>query len=303
MRVFGAVEAGGTKMIAAIVTEAGEVLDRIQFPTTEPVPNIQAIIDFYVSWEEKNPDQLIAGMGLAWFGPLNLNKKEASYGSVGNTPKLPWIGYPVVSEMKHLMKERTGRDIPAEMTTDVNASLLGEVFFGQGKGLENVMYITIGTGIGAGVMVQGEIVQGFTHTEAGHIMVKRMPGDTFEGSCPYHHDCFEGMAAGPAIEKRWGKRGEELPIDHPAWELEASYIAQAIVTYQLLLGPEMVILGGGVAKQEHMLQKIRQKVLEYNANYLRLPYDGKQMDKYIVPESLEGRQALLGCVQLIKRAL
>ena len=186
--------------------------------------------------------------------------------------------------------------------TDVNAAALGEATFGCMKGLSDGIYITIGTGVGVGVITNGKLLHGMLHPEAGHILLRKDPKDGFSGSCPYHKTCFEGLAAGPAIEKRWGKKAAELADVPEVWELEAEYIAQALVNYILILAPKRIVLGGGVMHQQQVLPLVRKKTLELLNGYINTHEIGA-IDSYIVSASLNDNQGILGCAMLAKNEL
>ena len=185
--------------------------------------------------------------------------------------------------------------------TDVNAACLGEMTYGSAQGLKNVIYITIGTGIGAGIAVNGQLIHGMLHPEAGHILLKPHPEDPYPGICPYHKGCFEGLASGPAIEERWGQKAADLKAKAEVWELESYYIAQALVNYIMVLSPERIILGGGVMKQTQLFPLIRQQVKQLINGYLQTK-ELRDLDNYIVPNSLDGNQGILGALELAKRA-
>ena len=191
---------------------------------------------------------------------------------------------------------------PVGFDTDVNGSVLGEVTFGQAKGKSCVLYLTIGTGVGAGIYIEGKLLHGMLHPEAGHVLITKRESDTYKGKCPYHKNCLEGLAAGPAIEGRFGKKAAELADVKEVWDLEADYIAQALTGYILTLSPEMMILGGGVMHQEQLFPLIRQKVTEYLGGYVNTE-ELKDMDHYIVPASLNDDQGIMGCLELARREL
>lgn len=278
--LYGTIEAGGTKIICGYGYKDGTILDEYRFDTTTPEENIPMIVEYYT----KNK---VKALGVGTFGPADLNKKSATYGYIKNTPKLPWKNCNIKGELEKAL------GIPVKLETDVNIAMLGEWIFGTAKGLDSALYLTIGTGIGAGILLDGKLVQGVSHPEAGHIILRKLPNDNYEGKCPYHKTCLEGLAAGPAIEARWGISAKELAPDHEAWDMEASYIAQALVDYMLIVSPERIILGGGVASQEHIFPKIREKLVEYMADYMDLNLFGP-LEDYIVPASLNGKQALMG---------
>lgn len=286
MRI-GALEAGGTKMVCAVGNEKGEIFDRISIPTKDPSETIPQIIEYFQL-------QQIEALGIGSFGPVCLDRKKPMYGYITSTPKTAWKNYPLVGTLKEAL------NCPVGFDTDVNASVLGEVTFGCGKGLNHVCYLTVGTGIGLGIWSAGELLHGNQHPEAGHIKIRRHPKDTYQGRCPYHKDCLEGLACGPAIEERWGKPAVELSDCPEAWDIEAYYLAQAICAYILLLAPQKVILGGGVMHQESLLPRIRSYVKEELNGYLATE-EMADLDHYIVPYSLQDNQGILGCIELGKR--
>ena len=282
--ILGALEAGGTKMVCAVGDENGNIKEQISIPTIGPDETIPKIIGYF---KEKN----IEALGIGCFGPLDLKKTSKTYGYITNTPKLAWKNFDMAGTMKRELK------VPVGFDTDVNGPLLGEVTWGRAKGKENVVYITIGTGIGMGVLSNGKLLHGMMHPEAGHIKMTRHPDDNFAGQCPTHGNCLEGLACGPAIEERWGKKGVELSGDRRVWELEAYYLAQAIYALILTLSPELIILGGGVMHQEILFDLIRKEVDKINNGYL-LTDEMKNLDKYIVPASLNDNQGIMGALKL-----
>ncbi len=283
MRI-GALEAGGTKMVCAIGNENGEIEERISIMTETPQITIPQIIRYF---QEKN----VEALGIGCFGPIELDRKDKAYGSITSTPKLSWRNYNIVGEMKAAL------NIPIGFDTDVNASALGEATWGNSTGISNSIYITVGTGVGVGVVSNGELLHGMMHPEAGHIMLKRHPNDTYEGKCPYHKCCLEGLASGPAIEERWGKKGIELTQETTVWELEAYYLGQAISNYILMLSPERIIVGGGVMHQEVLISLIRQEVKKQLNNYINTPELDK-IESYIVLPGLNDNQGIMGAIQL-----
>ncbi len=231
-------------------------------------------------------------MGIGSFGPIGIDQTQENYGFVLATPKKGWANFDFLDSMKEKYA------IPFVWTTDVNAAAYGELKKGAAQGKNSCIYLTVGTGIGAGVVLNGEIFQGIAHPEMGHIYVKRHPQDTYEGTCPYHKDCLEGLAAGPSLEARTGIKGQELPEDHPVWDIQAFYIAQALMNYALTLAPEKIILGGGVMNQEHLLQKIRQQFLQHMAGYMETPAP----EEYIVRWGLPNESGIIGSLLLAEAA-
>ncbi|HHP9002981.1 TPA: ROK family protein [Listeria monocytogenes] len=281
--VYGAIEAGGTKFVVAIGEKSGKIIKRESYPTTEPAETMKAVIQFFKQYEDE-----LKAIGIGSFGPIDIRKSSATYGYITQTPKLAWRNYDIVGAMK---KEF---NVPIGFTTDVNAAALGEVSLGAAAGLDSCIYLTIGTGIGGGAVVSGKILEGFSHPEMGHIMVRHHKRDRFTGSCPSHSDCLEGLAAGGAIEKRWGQKAAELADNEEVWNLEAHYIAQALMNYTLILSPERIVLGGGVMKQRQLFPLVRQKLKALVNNYVQLP----DLDEYIVPPKLEDDAGITGCVLL-----
>ena len=279
MRI-GALEGGGTKMVLAVCNENGEVLDRVSIPTETPEITMPKMIAYF-------KEQQVEALGIGFCGPVILNEQSPKYGCVGNTPKLAWKWYPVLDEFK----------IPVGFDTDVNAAALGEATWGITKGLKNSIYITVGTGIGAGVIVDGKMLHGMQHPEGGHILVAPHPNDAYKGKCPYHGRCLEGMASGPAIEERWGKKAYELSDKKKVWELEAYYVAQGLVDMIMLLSPERIVLGGGVMHQEHMMPLVREEVRKQLNGYL-VTKELEDLDSYIVLPSLNDNQGIMGALKL-----
>lgn len=287
--LFGALEAGGTKMVLATGNENGEIYEQVSIPTETPAITIPRIIDYF---KDKN----IAALGIGSFGPIDLDRNSMTYGYITSTPKLAWADYNLVGAIKNALQ------IPIGFDTDVNGSALGEATWGSTKGLPTSIYITIGTGVGVGVFQNGALLHGMLHPEAGHVLLSKHPEDTFSGSCPFHSNCLEGLAAGPAIEKRWGKKALALKDDSKVWELEAYYIAQALVGYILTLSPHRIVLGGGVMHQEQLFPLIRKQVKELLNGYIKTSQI-EDIDTYIVPAALKDNQGIMGCIQLAKLEL
>lgn len=287
--LLGSIETGGTKFVCAVGDENGKIIDQIKFPTTLPEETMKQAIDWF---EPKK----IEAVGVACFGPIDLRRSSPTYGAITTTPKPGWGNFNIVNAVKNALH------VPVGFDTDVNGSLLGEVTWGSARGLSDVVYITIGTGIGAGIMTNGRPLHGMLHPEAGHIVIPVRKDDAFQGVCPYHGTCFEGLASGPAIEKRWGRPAAEL-VDQPqVWDLEAFYIAEAVSIYICTLSPQRIILGGGVMHQEQLFPMIRQKVSELINGYIQTD-EMKHLDTYIVPASLHDDQGIMGGLKLACDAL
>ncbi len=281
---FGALEAGGTKMVCAIGNEEGKILDRVTILTETPETTMPKLLAYF---QEKE----VEALGIGCFGPIDLDPSSETYGYITTTPKLAWKNYDICGYF------REGLGVPVGFDTDVNGSMLGESTWGCAKGLDTAIYITIGTGIGVGVLAGGKLLHGMQHPEGGHILLPRRADDTYEGKCPYHGTCMEGLASGPAIEARWGKKAAELSDCPEVWELEAHYLAYAITNYILILSPQKIILGGGVMHQEQLMPLVRGKVKEMLGGYIQTK-ELSDMDSYIVLPSLNDDQGILGALKL-----
>jgi fructokinase len=236
--------------------------------------------------------QNIEALGIGCFGPLDLQPFSPTYGSITKTPKAGWADYPIARAFSDRLS------VPVGIDTDVNGAILGEVIWGAAKGCSSAIYITVGTGIGVGVYANGALLHGLVHPEAGHLLLARHPKDDFSGVCPFHGCCLEGMASGPAIEKRWGQKGSELGQNAKVWELEAYYLAQAIANYVLTYSPEKIILWGGVMHQEALFAMVRAETARLLAGYVHHPMIEEHMDEYIVPPALGENPGILGAVYL-----
>ncbi|WP_066070717.1 ROK family protein [Neobacillus soli] len=284
--MLGAIEAGGTKFVCAVGDEKGTINDRIQIPTTVPEETIPKVIDFF----KQHP---IDAIGIGSFGPIDVNQESHTYGFITSTPKPGWRDYPFVQTLTAAFS------VPVGFNTDVNAAALGEVTLGAAKGLDSCLYITVGTGIGAGAIVQGKLLQGLSHPEMGHILVRRHPDDEYKGRCPYHHDCLEGLASGPAIEERWGDKGMNLVDSAKVWELEGYYLAQALMQYVLILSPKKIIVGGGVMHQKQVFPYIYRYLQEFVNHYVVLP----DLSEYIVNPGLGDDAGIKGALILAHQEL
>jgi len=289
MRI-GAIEAGGTKIVCGYGNEQGIIEDRVSFPTEQPEKTLEKVVAYF-------KDKQVEAIGVGSFGPINIDPASPEYGYVTTTPKPGWTNYPFLPTLKKAF------DVPFGWDTDVNAAAFGEATWGAAKGLDSCVYYTIGTGVGVGVYAEGKLVHGLVHPEGGHILTRRHPDDTYEGFCPYHGDCLEGIAAGPALEGRWKVKGSELPEDHPAWAMEAFYIGQAVAGTILMLSPKKVILGGGVMHQKQLFPLIREEVRRNLNGYVRASAVLEGIDDYIVPPGLGDNAGLCGSLALGLKAL
>lgn len=280
--LFGALEAGGTKMVMSILDDNGMMLERVAIPTQTPAQTMPQMIAFF-------RERGICALGIGCFGPLDLNPASPTYGFITTTPKLPWRHFPLLSEFVKAL------NIPVGLDTDVNCAALAEHRLGAAKGLGSCVYVTVGTGIGGGIIINGQRVHGLMHPELGHQLIFPEANDPSpDGFCPYHKRCLEGLASGPAIMKRWGMPAQKLPADHPAWVLEASYMAQMCVNAIMSFSPEKIILGGGVMHKELLLPMIREKTLQLLNGYIGSPVINEGMRNYIVVPGLGDNSGVMG---------
>ncbi|SES99801.1 fructokinase [Natronincola peptidivorans] len=285
--MLGAIEAGGTKFVCAVGDEDFKIIERVSFATTYPEETLQRVFDFFDTYPQ------VKAIGIGSFGPIEVNKQSQKYGYITSTPKTNWRNFNFLGEMKKQYS------IPIGWTTDVNAACLGEYKVGSAADDHSCIYLTVGTGIGGGAIVKGEIIEGFGHTEMGHIIIRSHPDDDFDGFCPYHKNCLEGLAAGPSIEKRYGIKAENLDANHKIWEILAYYLAQALVNYTLILRPEKIILGGGVMNQVRMMDLVKKEFSFLLADYVETP----DLDAYIVTPSLRDNAGITGGLILARQAL
>jgi fructokinase len=294
MSSYGGVEAGGTRFVCAI----GSGPDRLEvtsFATTTPRESIDRAIAFFQQHQRRKP---LSAVGVGSFGPVDLDPASPKFGYITATPKQGWAN----TEFRGRISRALG--VPVEFDTDVNAAALGEATWGAARGLRTFIYMTVGTGIGGGGMVNGQLLHGLLHPEMGHLRVPHdLDKDPYPGACPFHGDCLEGLAAGPALLGRWGRRAEDLPADHPAWELEAQYLALGLANLICTLSPQRIILGGGVMQRIGLFQMVRRNVQQVLNGYLQVRTILEQIDQYIVPAALGDRAGVLGAIALAKMAI
>lgn len=281
--MLGSIEAGGTKFVCSVGTDDLKILKRTSFPTVEPAVTMAAVADFFGPYQDE-----LTAVGVGSFGPVDINKSSATYGWITSTPKLLWQNFDLLSSLKEIFS------VPIALTTDVNGSAYGEYVAGSGADKNSLVYYTVGTGVGGGAIQDGKFVGAFSHPEMGHMLVTPVAGDDFAGSCPFHGHCLEGMAAGPAIEKRLGRAGATLAEDDPYWTIEADYLAQCVYNTTLMLRPELIILGGGVMHQPQLLALVKKRFIEILAGYVAIP----AIDKYLVTPELGDNAATIGCLAL-----
>jgi len=285
--MLGGIEAGGTKFVCGIGTNP-EDLRIEQFPTSTPDVTLPQVIAFF----KENAVELDA-IGIGSFGPVDLDLTSPTYGHITTTPKVGWANFDLAGTVAREL------NVPVGFDTDVNAALLGEARWGAAQGLSDAMYLTIGTGVGGGVMVHGQMVHGLVHPEIGHLRLPHdFTADPFPGICPYHGDCFEGLACGPAMQKRWNAPAATLPPDHPAWALEAHYLALALVNLTVTLSTQRILLGGGVMQQPQLFALVRKEFARLLNGYVQHPEILDRLDQFIQPPGLGSRAGLLGCLVL-----
>jgi fructokinase len=288
--LYAGIEAGGTKFVCAIGSGPDDILAETSFPTTTPGETLERTAEFF---RKAAGRRRLRSLGIASFGPLDLNPASSTFGYITTTPKAGW------SQVNFMGQARDALGLPVFMDTDVNAAALSESLWGVGRGRDPLVYITVGTGIGGGLLVKGTPVHGLQHPEIGHMyMPHDKSADPFPGACPYHGDCLEGLAAGPALAKRWGQPAETLPPEHPAWELEATYLAYALSNLTCTIAPQAIVLGGGVASQPHLLGQVRRAVERLLNGYIQSPWLKPGLEAYIVPPGLGSRAGVLGAIAL-----
>lgn len=296
MTLYGGIEGGGTKFVCAIGSGPNEIVAESSFPTSQDSSaTIAQAIDFFRPYAERGQ---LAGVGIASFGPVDPDARSATYGYITTTPKPGW------AHTNFLGPVQAALNVPVGFDTDVNGAALGEYRWGAAQGLDTFVYLTIGTGLGGGGMIMGQLMHGLMHPEMGHIMIPHDRAvDPYDGYCPYHGDCWEGLAAGPALEGRWKVKGYHLPEDHPAWELEAHYLALGLVNIITILSPQRIIMGGGVMQQSHLFPLVRNKVQSMLNGYIQSAAILDDIDSYIVPPVLGGRAGVLGAIALAELAV
>ncbi|MHC3376374.1 ROK family protein [Ligilactobacillus equi] len=281
-KLYGAIEAGGTKFVCAVSDADLNIVERVQILTTVPAETMAQVFEFFDKYT-------VEAIAIGSFGPIDVNKNSATYGYVTTTPKKGWANYNFLGDMK------AHYDVPYVWTTDVNVAAYGELKRGAAKGCQSCLYLTVGTGMGGGAVVNGKVLEGFGHPEMGHITMRRHPEDKYEGYCIYHKDCLEGLTCGPAVEERaGGVKAYDIPKDAKDWEIEAYYLAQACMDYTLILSPEKIVFGGGVSKQEQLFPMIRESFKEQMKDYVATP----DLDDYIVHVELGDDAGITGCLLL-----
>lgn len=293
-KVYGAVEGGGTKFVCMVGTSPDDVIEQITIPTVDPTETIGEVVEFLA---RPRPGLELASVGVATFGPIGLEPDSPDYGGTLNTTKPGWSHVRIVAPLRR----RLG--VPIAFDTDVNGAVLGETRWGAARGLDPVLYLTIGTGIGGGALVNGATIKGLMHPEMGHVPMPRIPGDTFEGVCEYHGRCLEGLACGPALAARAGRPVAEIAPDDPIWDLTATYLAYGLSSYVLTLSPKRIVLGGGVMHQRHLLPRIQRALVQVLNGYIQVPQLAEGIVDFVVPSVLDQKAGLYGALVLAERAL
>jgi len=292
--LFGAIEGGGTKFVLMIGRSPTDIVRRASIPTTSPVETLARCIAFF---HDAQLEQRVSAIGVGMFGPVDLDRRSATYGSITSTPKAGWGNTDVVGPLTRAL------GVPIGWEHDVTAALLGERRWGAAAGLDPVLYLTVGTGVGAGVFVNGAPLHGLLHPEMGHLLLPALPGDEFSGVCPFHGRCLEGLVSGPAIAKRAGRPAEDLPATSPIWTMVAEYLAMALMNYSLVLSPRRLVLGGGVLHQPALLPRVRVSLRRRLADYLQHPLLRERLDEYIAPSALGDDAGVLGALELAQQAV
>lgn len=284
--LYGALEAGGTKMVCSIGDEHAAIIHRVSYPTATPDETMPQMLEFF-------SNKGISALGIGSFGPLDLNPESKTFGYITTTPKLSWQHYPLKTAFQKEL------NIPVAIDTDVNAAALAEATKGAAKGLNSCLYVTVGTGIGGGLIIDGKPVHGLVHPELGHMLLRAHLQDPApEGFCPYHKGCLEGLASGPSIEKRWSTKADTLPTDHLAWDIEAYYLAQMCVNSIVCFSPQKIILGGGVMQQTHLFPRIHQLTQNLLNGYINSPMVTEHIQDYIIAPGLGVNSGAIGALLL-----
>ncbi|MCB9160637.1 MAG: ROK family protein [Caldilineaceae bacterium] len=294
MTLYGGIEAGGTKFVCAVGTGPGDIRDEIRFPTGAPEATLARAVDFFRMHAARTP---LAAVGVASFGPIDPNPASPRYGQVLATVKPGWSHTDVVARLQDALR------VPIGFDTDVNGAALAEYRWGAGRGCATFVYITVGTGVGGGAVINGARHHGLTHPEMGHMRIPHdRVADPYPGICVFHGDCWEGLACGPAMQARWGVSARDLPPDHPAWTLEAHYLAQGVMNIVMLLAPDRIAMGGGVMEQTHLYPRVRRELIDLLGGYIQAPAILDDVDTFIVPPQLGNQAGVLGAIALAQDA-
>lgn len=290
--MFGAIEAGGTKFVCAVGSDPDNLIIT-RLPTTSPAITMADALNFL----REHSDGKLQAVGVGSFGPVDLSPSSPTFGHITSTPKIAWQNFNFVGTV------RAAFDVPIGFDTDVNAAALGEARWGAAQLISDFMYLTVGTGIGGGAIVNGQVLHGLIHPEMGHIRIPHdQVRDPYQGCCPFHGDCLEGLACGPAMEERWGISAQTLPVDHPAWALEAHYLALGLANWVCTLSPKRIVLGGGVMQQPWLIPLVRNELVRLLNGYVQSRELIERVDEYVVPAKLANRAGIVGAFALADQA-
>ena len=293
--LLGGIEAGGTKFVCVVGSGPDDIRAEVRLPTTTPDETLGHVVRFFRDQQAQHGP--LDAIGIGSFGPVDLHPASSHFGHITSTPKAGWANTDVAGPFRREL------GVPVGFDTDVNAAALGEWRYGAAQGLDTFLYLTVGTGIGGGGLVGGRVMHGLVHPEMGHVRVPHDASvDPFPGSCPFHGDCLEGLASGPAMAARWGRRPESLPAEHPAWVMEARYLALALQGFVCTLSPQRVVIGGGVMEQPHLLPLVRHELKALLNGYIQTPAVLTDIDGYVVAPGLGRRSGMLGALVLAEQA-
>ena len=293
--LYGGIEAGGTKFVCAVASGPNDIRAEIRFPTSaNPAETLGQAIDFFRTHQQQTP---LHGLGVSCFGPVDPAPTSATFGHVLATPKPGWTNTDVVGILTEALQ------LPVGFDTDVNGAALGEAVWGAGRGLDTFVYLTVGTGVGGGAIIQGKPAHGLMHREMGHMRVPHdWARDPYPGNCPYHGDCWEGLVCGPAVKARWQQDASTLPPEHPAWELQADYLALGLMNIVMTLSPQRIVLGGGIMEQDQLFPLVRSKLRDQLNGYIQRSAILTDIERYIVPPELGNQAGVLGAIALAQQA-
>jgi fructokinase len=289
-QIYGGIEGGGTKFICAVGSGPDHILEETRFPTTSPQETLERVCSFFTPYVRNHQ---LKGIGLGSFGPVDTDTTSSTYGYITTTPKPNWAFTNILGILK------TELGVPIAIDMDVVASAMGETTWGASQNHKHSLYLTVGTGIGGSYILDGKPLKGLVSLEMGHVRIphdERL--DPFQGACPYHGDCFEGLASGPAIKTRFNQAPDEITDADPFWMIESGYIAYALANYIFTFPPQIIILGGGVLHRKFLYQEIRSRVQKLLNNYLNHPVLTGNLEGYIVPPALGYRSGVLGAIAL-----
>ena len=289
--LYAGIEAGGTKFVCVVGAGPDDIRAEARLPTTSPEATLRQTLEFFR--EQRAQLGPLTAAGIASFGPVDLDPASPTHGFITSTPKAGWARTDMVGPVRQAL------GVPVKFDTDTNAAALGEQRWGAAQGLDTFLYLTIGTGIGGGGLFNGERMHGLVHPEMGHVRIPHdISADPFPGACPFHGDCLEGLASGPAMNARWGRPAKDLADDHPAWALEARYLALALNNFVCTLSPQRIVMGGGVMERRSLFPLIHRDVRALLNDYVQAMQLLGHLDRYIVPPAFGSRAGALGALAL-----